>query len=69
MLNHRDYLYQIELENIDDTLYKNEGIKADNAKQAKIIVDKQPVQRFWQINDFNGIGKNLTKSYFDTIIN
>ena len=39
-----------------------------NAKQVKIIVDKQPVQKFWQINNFNGIGKKsyekLFRSYY-----
>jgi len=42
-------------------LIKEVGI---NAKQAKIIVDKQPIQRFWQINNFNGIGKKSYEKLF-----
>ena len=42
-------------------LIKEVGI---NAKQAKKIVDKQPVQRFWHINNFNGIGKKTYEKLF-----
>jgi hypothetical protein len=42
-------------------LIKEVGI---NAKQAKKIVDKQPIQRFWQINNFNGIGKKSYEKLF-----
>jgi hypothetical protein len=42
-------------------LIKEVGI---NAKQAKIIVDKQPVHRFWQIINFNGIGKKSYEKLF-----
>jgi DNA uptake protein ComE-like DNA-binding protein len=42
-------------------LIKEVGI---NAKQAKKIVDEQPIQRFWHINNFNGIGKKSYEKLF-----
>jgi O-acetyl-ADP-ribose deacetylase (regulator of RNase III) len=42
-------------------LIKEVGI---NAKQAKIIVDNQPIKRFWYINKLNGIGKKSYEKLF-----
>lgn len=42
-------------------LIKEVGI---NANQAKKIIENQPVQRFWYINNFNGIGKKSYEKLF-----
>jgi hypothetical protein len=58
------------LENLRCKILFNEKCKilfdihSINAKQSTIIVDKQPVQRFWQINNFNGIGKKSYEKLF-----
>ena len=67
-LNEKDEAEGVEKEMLDlinktnhKELIKDVGL---NAKQARTIINKKPIERFWHINKFNGIGKKSYEKVF-----